>query len=156
MSCSDRASTPTASVVSRPPQLSLLRAPPAFRPPRVAHAAAIPCAAPLAGARTLASRARDSCAAAATTSRRRCQPAATSTPRAMHVAAAPCATPSRCQSIGEVISPLPATAAERRPLRSALTVLLCSLITALLCSKRQSADHPAPLSCASEPRRVGR
>jgi hypothetical protein len=91
------------------------RRPPA---PRVAHAATIPCAVPLAGARTLASCTRDSCVTAAATSRRRCRLAATSAPRATHAAATPCVTPSRCRSVGEAVSRLPAKAAERRTLRS--------------------------------------
>jgi hypothetical protein len=150
--CSYRARTPTASATSRPCQLPLRRVPPASRPPRAVHAAAIPCAAPLAGARMLTSRARDSCVAAGATSRRRYRLAAMSFPHATHPVTAPCLAPSHCRSVGEVISPLPVTATERRPLCSAHTVCLCSLIVVLLCSKRRSANHPAPLSCASEPR----
>jgi hypothetical protein len=101
------------------------------------------------------SRARDSYAAAAATSRRRCRPPTTSAPRVTHAAAAPCVTLLQCQSMGEAVSPLPATAAERNPLRSALATLLCSHIAALLYSKRRSANHPAPLSCASAPRQAG-
>jgi hypothetical protein len=58
--------------------------------------------------------ARDSSAAAAATLRRHCRPAATSAPRVTHAPAAPCITPSRCQFVGDVVSPLPVTTAERR------------------------------------------
>jgi hypothetical protein len=112
---SDRAPTPTPSTTSRPRQLLLRRVPPASRPPCVVHVVAIPCA---------------------DTSHRRCQLAATSAPHVTHAAATPCVTPSRYWSVGEAVSPLPVTAAKRRPLRSALTTLLCSLVAALLCSKR--------------------
>jgi hypothetical protein len=61
------------------------------RPRRAAHAAATPCAMPLAGARTLASRTRQLRGhrhLKALLSADRCRPAATSTPRAAHAAAA--------------------------------------------------------------------
>jgi hypothetical protein len=115
---------PTASAASRPLQLLLRRVPPASQPPHATHAAAIPCAVPQAGTRTLASRVHDSCAAAAATSCRRCRPAATSAPRVTHAVAAPCIIPSRCRSVGEAVSPLPVTAAEQRPLCSCRTPLL--------------------------------
>jgi hypothetical protein len=74
-------------------------------------------------------------------------------PTSRHVCSTrPCLTLSHCRFMGAAISPLPVIGAECRPLHSALAVLLCSLITTLLCSKRRSANHPAPLSCASEPR----
>jgi hypothetical protein len=57
-------------------------------------------------------RARDRCAAAAATSRRRCRPTAMSAPRTTHAAAAPCVTPSHYRPVGEDVSPLPATAVE--------------------------------------------
>jgi hypothetical protein len=117
---SDRAPTPTATAVSRPRQLPPQRASPVSQSPHATHAAAILCAAPL---------------------------ATTSAPRATHAAAAPCVTPSCCQSVGEAVSPLPSTVAERHP--------LCSALTALLCSKRRSTDHPTPLSCVSAPRQAG-
>jgi hypothetical protein len=104
----DRAPTPIASAASRPRQL-----PPDLHAPRMQPPPT--CAAPLAGARTLALRARDSCAAAAATSRRRCRPVATSAACTTHAAVAPCVTSSHCRSRGEAVSPLPATAVERAP-----------------------------------------
>jgi hypothetical protein len=61
------------------------------RPPRAAHAIATPCATPLIGARTLASRARQlhgRCHLRALLSADRCRPTANSAPRAAHAAAA--------------------------------------------------------------------
>jgi hypothetical protein len=81
----------------------------------------------------LASCTRDSCAAAAATSRWRCQPAAMSAPHVTHAATASCITSSRCQSMGEAVSPLPMTAAEHPP------TPLCSRRLPLL------PHHRAPL-----------
>jgi hypothetical protein len=114
------------------------------------HAAAIPCATPLASTPMLVSHARDSYVATAATSCRRCRP---STPRATHTAIAPCDTSSRYRSVGEAISPLPVTAAERRPLLSALAALLSTLVATLLCSKCRSTDHPALMRLYGMPSR---
>jgi hypothetical protein len=107
------------------------------------------------GAQTLASHACDSCSATATTLRRCCRPAATFAPRATHAAAAPCVISLRCQSEREAVLSSSRNSS-RMPTHSALplTIRLCS-ITSLLCSMRRSADHHAPLSCASEPRQAG-
>jgi hypothetical protein len=107
------------------------------------------------GARTLASRTRDSYSAAAATSRHRCRPATTSAPHATHAAAAPCVISSRRRSEREVVLSSSRNS-HRTPTHSTLplAVYLCSFIVVLLCSKRRSIDHRTPLSCASEPRQA--
>jgi hypothetical protein len=87
--CSDRALVVTAPATELQSPRDRCHLP--SRPRRAAHAAATPCAMPLAGARTLASRTRQLRGhrhLKALLSADRCRPAATSTPRAAHAAAA--------------------------------------------------------------------
>jgi hypothetical protein len=90
-------------------------------PPRAAHAAATPCATPLAGARMLASRARQLHGRhhlKALLSADRCRPAATSAPHAAHAATARAPYPLAIGLEEKPFTPLPTAAVKLPPLRS--------------------------------------
>jgi hypothetical protein len=91
------------------------------QPPRAAHIAATPCATPLAGAWTLASRARHMrgrCHLKALLSADRCRPAATSAPRGAHAAAARAPYPLAIGPKEKSFTPFPTAVVELPPLRS--------------------------------------